>query len=67
VVDGATGAEVPAAEAFYVRSVVVADAVTRDRVHAFARREDAERHAEAHHGTLLVGAERPFPPAAGVR
>jgi hypothetical protein len=61
VVDEASGAEVPAGAAHFVRSVV-AHPATKDRVHAFARREDALRHARAYAGALLDGEERPFAP-----
>jgi hypothetical protein len=59
VVDETSGREVPADEAFFVRSLV-AHPVTRDRVHAFARRDDAERHARAFAGRILEGPDRPF-------
>lgn len=60
VTDETSGKEIPAADAVFVRSTVVAVPTTGDRVHTFARREDAERHAAAYHGTLLEGSDRPF-------
>jgi hypothetical protein len=59
VVDETTGREVPAEDAHFVRSVVARPG-TGDRVHAFASRADAERHARTYAGVLLEGAERPF-------
>jgi hypothetical protein len=59
VVDETSGAEMPAGAAHFVRSLV-AHPVTRDRVHVFADRGDAERHARAYAGILLEGFERPF-------
>jgi hypothetical protein len=60
VTDEATGREIDAARAFYVRSLVVTTATKGDRVHAFERRADAEAHAAAYRGRLLTGPERPF-------
>jgi hypothetical protein len=62
VTDEATGERLPAETAWYVRSTVAVNAPRDDRIHVFARREDAERHAAAFHGTLLVGPDRPFAP-----
>jgi hypothetical protein len=59
VLDETTGEELPADEAFFVRSLVLNPA-TRDRLHVFARRGDAERHARAYAGAILEGRERPF-------
>lgn len=60
VVDEASGREVPASEAWFVRSRVVTSPRTGNRIHAFAERADAERHARAFQGRLLLGDERPF-------
>jgi hypothetical protein len=60
VVDEASGREIPAAAAWFVRSRVVTSPRTGNRIHAFADRGDAERHAEAFQGRLLLGDERPF-------
>jgi hypothetical protein len=60
VTDEATGEEVEAASAYFVRSLVVTTPPTQNRIHTFRSRADAERHADAAGGTLLDGAERPF-------
>jgi len=60
VTDSSTGAAVDAGCAWFVRSTVLAQPATGDRVHAFARKEDALRHAEAYRGSLLSGKESPF-------
>jgi hypothetical protein len=60
VTDEASGAEIDAASAYFVRSLVVTTPTTGNRVHAFRDRADAERHAEVAHGTLLNGTERPL-------
>jgi hypothetical protein len=61
VTDEATGQKVEAAAAWYVRSSVVTTPTTGNRVHAFRRRVDAERHAAAFRGTMLPESERPLP------
>lgn len=60
VTDEASGAEIPAGSAQFVRSLVVTTPVTRNRVHAFKNRDDAEAHAKNCLGTLLSEAEQPF-------
>lgn len=60
VTDAATGAEVDAGSAWFVRSSVVAQPATGDRIHAFAKKEDAIQHAESYRGTVLSGKESPF-------
>ena len=60
VADEATGAEVPAGEAWFVRSRVAAFPVCACFVHAFAREEDARRHAAAYGGEILDGKARPL-------
>jgi hypothetical protein len=60
VTDEASGQEVEADRAFFVRSAVVTTPTSGNRVHAFARRGDAEHHAAAAHGRLLDGSDRPF-------
>jgi hypothetical protein len=62
VTDEASGAEIDAAKAFFVRSTVVTDAITGNRVHVFGGRADAEEHARAYAGRALTGGERPFAP-----
>ena len=59
--------EVDAASAWFVRSQVVTNPVTGNRVHAFRNPDDARRHAEAFGGVLLSGAERPFQPEEAPR
>jgi hypothetical protein len=60
VMDEAGGREIDATSAWFVRSAVVTTPTTGNRIHAFATRADAERHAESARGRLLTGAERPF-------
>ncbi len=60
VTDGATGREIDAAAAWFVRTVANRSDGAPDAVRVFAGREDAERHAEAYGGTVLSGANRPF-------
>jgi hypothetical protein len=60
VTDEAFGREIDAASAYFVRSMVVTAPATGCRVHAFADKADAERHAESAHGQLLSGSDRPF-------
>jgi hypothetical protein len=62
VTDEAGGGEVDARSATFVRSKVVTNAVTGNRVHAFRDRADAEEHARDRGGTLLEGVSRPFEP-----
>jgi hypothetical protein len=65
VTDEASGAELDASRALYVRSSVVTNTVTGNRRHVFRRIEDASKHADAAHGRRLLGAERPFAKASG--
>lgn len=60
VTDEASGTEISASQAHYVRSTVATNAVTGNRRHVFRTVEDALKHAEAAHGRRLLGAERPF-------
>jgi len=60
VTDEASGEEVAASQATYVRSTVITTPTSGNRVHTFARPEDAERHAETCHGTVLPDQARPF-------
>jgi hypothetical protein len=62
VVDETGGSEVDAGSAWFVDSAVATNPANRDRLHAFAREEDARRHAAAHHGTV-----RPGPGLPGLR
>lgn len=61
VTDEATGTEIDADTAYYVRSAGVDVRIGGGRVHVFARRADAERHAAIFAGTVLEGDERPLP------
>jgi hypothetical protein len=58
VTDEPTGEPVPAAEAFFVRSLVVTTPLSGNRIHAFKNKADADLHARQ--GKLLTGSERPF-------
>jgi hypothetical protein len=60
VTDEATGAELDAEKAIFVRSLVVTTPTTGNRIHVFLERTDAEQHAEKCRGTILNGGERPF-------
>jgi len=60
VTDEATGQMVRARDAWFVRSLVVAQPATRDRVHTFATKADADRHTAAYRGRILTGKQRPF-------
>jgi hypothetical protein len=60
VTDEATGAEFNGEDAFFVRSLVVTNSSTGNRIHVFRKLEDAERHAQLSRGTILTGDERPF-------
>ena len=60
VIDEVSGQQLDAGDAFFVRSSVVTNAVTGNRIHAFADREDAEMHAAQFRGRLLAEDERPF-------
>jgi hypothetical protein len=60
VTDEASGAEVRAEDAWFVRSSVVSCPETGCAIHVFADRSAAERNAESFRGVLLTGDERPF-------
>jgi hypothetical protein len=66
VTDEADGGEIDARAAHFVRSSVVTNPVTVNRIHAFRHRADAERHARAFGGSILMGADRPFRDGAGL-
>ncbi len=61
VTDEVSGQEVPAEDAWYVRSGVTTQASTNNRIHAFKERREAEKHAASGRGRILTGADRPFP------
>ena len=60
VTDEAGGAEIDCRAAWFVRSTVVTNPITGNRIHAFRGRADAEEHARAYNGEVLTGVERPF-------
>ncbi|HUY35780.1 MAG TPA: hypothetical protein VMV69_23755 [Pirellulales bacterium] len=60
VTDEVGGLPIDAEAAFFVRSGIVTNQATGNRVHAFQERRDAEQHADSHGGLLLEGPERPF-------
>jgi hypothetical protein len=62
VVDETSGDEMPADGAFFVRSRVVTNRTTGNRVHAFRKEADAVAHAQASGGRVLTDDERPFRP-----
>jgi hypothetical protein len=61
VTDEASGQMIDADAAIYVRSSVVTTPATRNRIHAFRDRADAQKHAAAFGGIILTGSERPLP------
>jgi hypothetical protein len=61
VTDESTGRPLDAADAHYVRSAVVTTPATGNRIHVFASRADAQRHADSFGGTVLEGSDRPLP------
>ena len=64
VTDEASGRRIDAKSAYFVRSGVITNATTGNRVHVFQNRADAERHAEVSRGTILPEGLRPFDSAA---
>ena len=60
VTDEASGTEINAAAAHYVRSLVVTNRTTGNRIHAFMNEHDAAEHARSVGGRLLQADERPF-------
>jgi hypothetical protein len=60
VTDETTGDEIEAASAYFVRSAVVTNPTTLNRIHVFRAESDAEEHARACNGRVLDAAERPF-------
>jgi hypothetical protein len=60
VTDEISARQIDAADAFFVQSSVVTNAVTKNRTHCFAERRDAEAHAKQFRGRLLLDGERPF-------
>jgi len=60
VTDEVGGEALDAATAFFVRSRVVTQRTTGNRIHAFRTRGDAEHHAASVSGRILDGSDRPF-------
>ena len=60
VTDETSGRSLDAESAYFVRSGVITNATTGNRVHVFQSRSDAEDHAEVSRGTILSGSTRPF-------
>ena len=60
VTDEVSGRLFEASEAFFVRSSVVTNAVTGNRIHAFEDHADAESHAAQFRGRLLTEGQRPL-------
>src|SRR5262245_48229715 len=60
VADESTGELIDARSAWFVRSNVMTNPVTRNRVHAFRDRTTAKKHADAFAGDLLKGTDRPL-------
>jgi hypothetical protein len=56
--DETTGQALEARRAWLVRSRVVTQPYTGNRIHCFARREDASRHAQEAQGVLLSDTDR---------
>lgn len=61
VTDEVTGRMIEAQEAFFVRSAVVTNHATGNRIHAFRTCGDAQEHASDNQGRLLTDDDRPFP------
>jgi hypothetical protein len=62
VTDEAGGGEIDARAAYFVQSPVPTNPITRNSIHAFRERSDAEAHAAAFGGRLLTADEQPFDP-----
>lgn len=60
VTDEASGEEIEASAAHYVRSTVVTNSVTGNRCHVFGNVQDAQKHAKAASGQLLTTTKQPF-------
>lgn len=60
VTDETGGSEVDARAAYFVQSAVPTNPITRNSIHAFRQRSDAEAHAAAYGGRLLTADEQPF-------
>ena len=60
VTDESSGLEIKASEAYFAASSVVTVPTSRNSIHAFANRSDAERQIKQFGGTLLDEADHPF-------
>lgn len=60
VTDEVSGRLLDAEAANFVRSGVITNPTTGNRVHVFQNRFDAQRHAETSRGTILENSLRPF-------
>jgi hypothetical protein len=60
VTDESHGEEVDATAAWFVRSTVVTNPITGNRVHAFREQSDAEAHIREFRGRVLTDEERPL-------
>lgn len=60
VTDEVTGQALDASQAYYVRSSVMTNTVTGNRIHVFAEQHDAQGHAAQFRGRLLEGEEHPL-------
>jgi hypothetical protein len=60
VTDEVSGQGIDAAAAWYVRSSVVTNPTTQNRIHVFRTREDAEKHAATFGGFVLPESKNPF-------
>jgi hypothetical protein len=58
--DEASGEEIEAGRAFFVRSSVITKPTTGNRIHVFQQRGNAEKHAAKFGGMVLPESERPF-------
>ncbi len=51
--DEVTGEKIDASIAYYVESEIITNNVNNNKVHAFLKSEDAEKHAKAYNGRLI--------------
>jgi hypothetical protein len=65
VTDEATGTEIDSTQAVFVRSSVVTNSVTDNRIHVFANLDQGEQHASHAFGHVLPTSERPFAGGGG--
>lgn len=53
VTDEVTGEKIDSSIAYYVESEIITNNVNNNRVHAFLKLEDAERHAKSYKGRIV--------------